>query len=89
VNPGCKKLTAESREAAEICAEKSGSGTRLQNAVTIPPHVIDSGQFIKKGAQLCPVPLRLSIVSQAIAAHELIDLRSAIQNGAHVVGRRL
>src|SRR5260370_40324289 len=54
-----------------------------------PRHVIDAGEFIEITAQLCPVPLRFSIVSQAIAAHELIYLRSTIQIGAHVDVRRL
>jgi len=50
-----------------------------------PPHVIDSGQFIQEGAQLAQSRCALDRFGR-IAAHELIDLPSAIQNGAHVVG---
>src|SRR5258708_34238031 len=51
-----------------------------------PNHFVNTCQFIEVTLQHNPFSLYFPVTPQAIATHELIDLRGAIQHGLHVAG---
>src|SRR5882724_7516706 len=59
---------------------------RAVRALPSPVHAVKPRQLVEKGAQLRPFSLSFPVSLQTIAAHELIDLRGAIQHCLHVAG---